>query len=126
MLLRPSLVSNFIGLTSAAVGLFAFAPGRIEPLFRRRLTLRSTCQWLDTDVVFLVRTPDFDTKRVSDRLGNFEFGGRFQNTDGADVMLVDAATTANHRQEPARFRFLPPSDGGAKPHAALHHALTRR
>src|SRR5258708_3079813 len=90
----------------------------------RRLSLRSFCEHLDTDIVFLVGTPDLDGEGFCNLFGNFEFGGRFQNADGADVMLVDAATAANHRQEPARFRLLLPSDGGAKPHTAFRHAMT--
>src|ERR1700687_20539 len=123
---RPSLIMRFIVLTSAALGFLAFAPRCAQPLFRRRLTLWSICHWIDADVVFLVGTSDFDGERLCGRFGNFELGGRFQNADGADVMLVDAATTANHRQQPARFRLFLPSDGGAKPHAALRHAVTRR
>src|SRR5712672_53302 len=90
------------------------------------LTLRSIRERLDTNVVFLVGTPDLDGEGFCNLFGNFEFGGRFQNADGADVMLVDAATAANHRQQPARFRLLLPSDGGAKPHTAFRHAMTRR
>src|ERR1019366_2504899 len=96
VLLRPSLITRFVVLTSAAVGLLVFAPGRVQPLFHGRLTLRTICQRLDTDVVFLVGTPDLDGERFRDPFGNLELGGGVQNADGADVMLVDAAATANH------------------------------
>src|SRR4051794_19039928 len=45
------------------------------------------------------------------------------NPDRADVMLVDAAATADHRQQPAGFGILLPSDAQAKPDAALRHAV---
>src|SRR5450755_3593421 len=124
VLLRP--ISRSIVLMSAPVGLLTFVSRRVHPRFRRRQTLGSICQRLDADVVFLVGTPDFDGERLCDRFGNFELGGCFQNADGTDVMLVDTATTANHRQQPARLRVFLPSDGGAKPHAAVRHAVTRR
>src|SRR5712672_313490 len=124
VLLRP--VARSIVPRSALVGLLAFAARRVQSLLRRRLTLGGIRQRLDADVVFLVGAPDLDGERLCDRVGNFELGGRFQNANGADVMLVDTATTANHRQEPARLRVFLPSDGGAKPYAAVRHAVRRR
>src|ERR1700742_3914354 len=40
-------------------------------------------------------------------------------------MLVDAATAADHRQQPTGFGILPSSDAGPKPYAALRHAVTK-
>src|SRR5882672_4622593 len=126
VLIRPSLLVRFFIPARAAVGLIVFIPGRMRPPLRSRLPLRSFCQRLDPDVVFLVGTPDFDGEGFRDPLGDFEFGGGVHDADGADVVLVDTATTANHRQQPARFRVLSAANGGAKPHAALRHAVTRR
>src|SRR6202011_327183 len=64
------LISRSIVPTSAPVGLLAFAPRRVHPLFRKRLPLGSIRHRLDTDVVFLVGTPDFDGERLRDRFGN--------------------------------------------------------
>src|ERR1700730_5844047 len=70
VVLQPSLITRFIVLTSAAAGLFAFAPRLMQPLFGRRLTLWSICQRIDADVVFLVGTPDFDGAQLCNPLGN--------------------------------------------------------
>src|SRR4051812_47302590 len=40
-------------------------------------------------------------------------------------MLADAAAAANHRQQPARLGILLPPDAGAKPYAALGHAVAK-
>jgi len=83
------------------------------------------CQRLDADIVFLVRTPDLGGEGCRDSLGDFELGRRIQNADRADVLLLDTTTAANHRQEPARLRVLPASNGSAEPDPALCHLVTR-
>src|SRR5262249_20743403 len=96
------LVTRIVASARIAIGIAGLAPGRAWLLFRRRLTAGPVRQRLDADVVFLVRTPDLDREGCCHPLGNFELGGRVHNPDSADVTLVDAAATADHRQEPAR------------------------
>src|ERR1700744_4332688 len=104
--LRACLVTEIVASTSTAVGVAGVRPRRVRPLFRRRKTWRGTCQRLDADAVFLVWTSNLDRKGFRDPLGDLELGGGVQNPDSADVVLVDAATTANHRQVPACFSIL--------------------
>ena len=125
-LLRPYRVTRIVASTSTVIGVAGFAPRRVWPLFRRCLTWGGVCQRLDADVVFLIWTSDLDGEGSCDPFGNFELGRGVQNPHGADVTLVNAATTANHRQEPARFRILFSSNGDAEPYAGLRHAVTRR
>ena len=82
-------------------------------------------QRLDADIVFLVRTPDLRGEGCHDPPGNLELGRRVQNADRADVLLLDTATAANQRQQPARVRVLPASNGDAEPDPALGHVVTR-
>lgn len=117
-LLRSRRVPRIFASTGIVVGVAGFA--------RSCLTWGSVCQRLDANVVFLIRTSDLDGEGSCDPLGNFELGGGVQNPDGANVTLVDAATAANHRQEPARFRILFSSNGGPEPYAGLRHVVTRR
>src|SRR6202034_1618395 len=104
-----------------------------RPLVKSRLAARARCdvpwdrgQRLDADIVFLVGTPDFNGEGFGDPFGDFELGGGVENADGADVLLVDTAAPANHRQQPARFGVLSSPDGCAKPDAALFHDVTLR
>src|SRR5215217_1293191 len=90
------------------------------------LTRRRIAERFDTDVVFLVGTPDLDGKGFRGTGGNLEFAGGVHDADRTDVRLVDAAPTADHRQQPARFRILAAADRGAEPDAAFAHAVTRR
>src|SRR5438874_13583379 len=99
---------------------------RCPLLLANLLTRRCIADRLDTDVVFLVGTPDLDGKGFRGTGGNLEFGGGVHDADGTDVRLVDAAPAADHRQQPARFRILPAADGGAEPDAAFAHGVTRR
>ena len=123
-LLRSCRVTRIVASTSIVIGVAGFVQRRV--LLQRRLTWGSVCHRFDTDAVFLIRTSDLDGEGSCDSLGNFELGGGVQNPDGANVTLVDAATTANHRQEPARLRILSSSNGGPEPYAGLRHVVTRR
>src|SRR5215216_3683777 len=95
-------------------------------LLANLLTRRGIAERLDTDVVFLVGTPDLDGEGFRGTGGNLEFAGGVHDADRADIRLVDAAAAADHRQQPARFRILAAADGGAEPDAAFAHAVTRR
>src|SRR5207253_102741 len=99
---------------------------RCPLLLANLLTRRCTAERLDTDVVFLVGTPDLDGKGFCGAGGNLEFGGSVHDANGTDVRLVDAAPATDHRQQPARFRILPAADGSAEPDAAFAHGVTRR
>src|SRR5262245_40967699 len=89
--------------------------------FSRRIValLRPIGQSLIPDVVFLVRPPDLQRKFIGGMDGNLKLRRRIQNSDRADVLLADIAAATNHRQQPASFGILPPSDRGAKPDTAL-------
>src|SRR3569623_943473 len=126
VVLVVSLVARFLVVARAAAGVLVVAPGLVRPLLGRRLTLWRRSQRIDADVVFLVGPPDFSGEGLRHPLGNLKIRAGVANKDAADVVLVDAATAANHRQQPARFRLLLPSNGGAEPNAALRHAMTRR
>src|SRR4029078_5620072 len=69
---------------------------------------------------------DLDGKRFRDARGDLELGRGIHDADGADVLLLNAAAAANHRQQPACFRILPAADGGAKPDATLRHSVAQR
>src|SRR5438445_989546 len=99
---------------------------RCPLLLANLLARRCIAERLDTDVVFLVGTPDLDSKGFRGTGGNLEFGRGVHDADGTDVRLVDAAPAADHRQQPARFRILPAADGSAEPDAAFAHGVTRR
>src|SRR5947209_8797364 len=107
------------------IALAGFAPRGVRSLLRGRLRLRRICHRLEADIVFLVGPLDLGSEGFRDPLGDFELGRGVHDPDRADVALVDAATTANHRQQPARFCILSASDVGPEPNAGLH-AVTRR
>src|SRR4051812_7215997 len=117
-------IAILFAATRVVVGRMALASRRARAAFGGRLG--SLVQRLDPDVVLLVGTLDLGSKGLRDAVGDLELGSGVHDADGADVLLVDAAATTDHRQQPARFRVLSPSDGGAKPHAAVRHAVTRR
>src|SRR5450432_1534925 len=93
--LRRRLVTRTVVVTRAAIGRAGFAPGRIRSFLRWPLSLRRFRQPLDTDVVFLVGAPDHGGEGFRSLSGYLEFGGGVHDADGADIMLVDATTTAN-------------------------------
>src|SRR5450755_667983 len=124
--LAPCAIAGFFVSIRDVIVRLAVAPRWTRATFSGRLALRSVGHRLDPDVVFLVGALDHGRKGIRYPLGNLELGRGVHDTDGADVLLVDAATTADHRQQPARFRVLASSNRGAKPHAAVRHALTRR
>src|SRR5215204_7416213 len=64
-------------------------------LLANLLTRRCIAERLDTDVVFLVGTPDLDGEGFRGAGGNLEFGGGVHDADGADIRLVDPAAAAD-------------------------------
>ena len=103
-----------------------FPARRKRPLFRSRLALRGAFERLDPDRVFLVGALDHGGEGFRDPLRNLELGRGVHDLDRADIALRDAAATADHRQQPARFGVLAAADGGAEPDAALGHAVAQR
>src|SRR4051794_13373858 len=124
--LEPIRIARAFALTFTMITVADLAPRRVGPLFRCRRPLWRIRHRLETDIVFLVRTLDLHGEGFRDPLGNFELGRGVHDLDRADIVLVDAATAADHRQQPARFRVLFSSDVGPEPDAAICHAMLRR
>src|SRR5258708_5525587 len=117
------LVSDFVDPRTRVIGLASFATGRVRLLFGTRLRLRGIRHGLDANVVFLVRAADAGGEGFGDPVGDFKLGGGVHDADGADVIFLDAATPADHRQQPAGFGVLPAADGGAEPDGAFRHRM---
>src|SRR5260370_25013726 len=112
---RRPLFAGSIARAGVAVERCLFTPRRMRPLLCSRLALRALGQRLDADVVLLVGAPDLDGKGLRGASGDLELGRRIHDADGADIILVDAAAAADHRQQPAPFRGLLGSHRSAGP-----------
>src|SRR6185503_3896110 len=98
--------------------------GPIDTRTGRRFAARTVGEAFDMDVV-LVGPLNLGGKTLGRLPGDFEFGDALINPDRADVVLVDAAAAADHRQQPPGFGILAPSDAGAEPDAAAFHAAAK-
>src|ERR1700689_2636987 len=77
------VIAGFVAPMRAAIGRSVFAPRCMRRPFPGRLSLGRRRHRLDTDVVFLVGTPDFDGEGIGGLLGNLELGGGVHDADGA-------------------------------------------